>query len=446
MSRTEGPRLAEGDYVDLIRVHVADPTAQSIASTVARLMREGAIRDGARLPTVRELAAVFHVSPGTISQAWALLRKRGLAHGRGKAGVVVSTSWPGEPRGGPAMHAGARDLRYITPDPALLPSRLTLALQEALQIPDVNTYSTIPILPDLRDVISEDWPFRAQAFLAVNGGADGVYLTLQSLTVPGDRVVVPEPAAPTMLLMLRELSLIGVPVPEDSEGPRVEGMRRAMSAHPAVVCLQPRAAVPTGRTISASRLADLTHILRRSSANIIELDDLHQLSAADSPSFGSVLPERTLLIRSFSKSHGPDLRVGVIGGSADHIRSIRTRISTGRRWGSKIMQGAVAWMLRDAQSIVEVQQARRIYSSRLNALLDALGLPTGSHVSTCGLCLWLPVAEEEEAVRHLECHAYKVLPGSTHFVLRPRPHIRVATSRLTEDVDNLAALLQSVRA
>ena len=51
----------------------SDTTPKGIAGDLARLVTNGDLEAGARLPTVRELATELGVSPATVSQAWQAL-------------------------------------------------------------------------------------------------------------------------------------------------------------------------------------------------------------------------------------------------------------------------------------------------------------------------------------------------------------------------------------
>jgi len=56
-----------------LAAHVDDRSPRGIAATVARMVRNGELRPGDRLPTVRFLAAELGVSPATVSGAWQAL-------------------------------------------------------------------------------------------------------------------------------------------------------------------------------------------------------------------------------------------------------------------------------------------------------------------------------------------------------------------------------------
>jgi DNA-binding FadR family transcriptional regulator len=62
-----------------------DTTPRAIAGVLARLINTGELPQGARLPTVRELASELAVSPATVSQAWQALSRAGLIESRGRA-------------------------------------------------------------------------------------------------------------------------------------------------------------------------------------------------------------------------------------------------------------------------------------------------------------------------------------------------------------------------
>ena len=55
-------------------------------------------------------------------------------------------------------------------------------------------------------------------------------------------------------------------------------------------------------------------------------------------SLGRWLPERTVHIRSYSKSHGPDLRLAAVGGAGDLVTAVANRRLLGPGWSSRILQ------------------------------------------------------------------------------------------------------------
>src|SRR5918912_4463806 len=97
-------------------------TAREIAASVEARIREGELAPGARLPTIRELAAAAGVSPMTVTTAYRELRRRGLVSAAGRRGTRVSEQPPLPVTAAPLVPPGSRDLATGNPDPDLLPS------------------------------------------------------------------------------------------------------------------------------------------------------------------------------------------------------------------------------------------------------------------------------------------------------------------------------------
>lgn len=75
-----------------IAVDVASPTPpyEQIRSQIAGHVRSGLLADGARLPTIRALAADLGVAPGTVARAYTELEAAGLVASRRRTGTVVT--------------------------------------------------------------------------------------------------------------------------------------------------------------------------------------------------------------------------------------------------------------------------------------------------------------------------------------------------------------------
>lgn len=422
---------------------VSDVSARGIASYVAALVRTGGIAQGEVLPPVRALAQEFRVSPATISTSWGLLKKRGLLVGTGKSGVRISGA-----HGlvhGLEMFAtvpGVNDLRLLHPDLDLLPA-IDQALIGAARQPNLNEYYDSAILPELQEAIAPSWPGPADAFAVANGGVDAVWSVLHANSVPGDRIIVESPTQPQLLSLMADLGLTVVPVGYDENGLDPVSFREALATWPVAVFFQPRAQVPTGGSMSRDRVATLAGILRGAQQPmIIEYDDLGELAREPHFSFSSYLPKQTVVIRSYEKSYGPDLRLAIIGASFSVIRNTHAQIRLTRQWTSRILQAALEWMIRDAETGVAIEAARNTYTARLDTLCSLLRERGIAVSSRDGFCAWVPVLDEVAAARELAALGILVLRGESCYAGPRRPHVRVATSRLSlEAMPQLADII-----
>ncbi|TFG94201.1 MAG: GntR family transcriptional regulator, partial [Myxococcales bacterium] len=100
---------------------ITGSTAVEIARSLERLVREGRLRPGALLPTVRELAGRLGTSPGTVASAYRSLGRRGVLLAEGRRGTRIAGSPLLRTRIEAPVPEGVRDLASGNPAPALLP-------------------------------------------------------------------------------------------------------------------------------------------------------------------------------------------------------------------------------------------------------------------------------------------------------------------------------------
>lgn len=62
---------------------------QELAEHTARLIADGLLRPGERLPSVRQACRIHAISPVTVTQAYYLLESRGLIEARPRSGYFV---------------------------------------------------------------------------------------------------------------------------------------------------------------------------------------------------------------------------------------------------------------------------------------------------------------------------------------------------------------------
>ena len=117
-------------------------------------------------------------------------------------------------------------------------------------------------------------------------------------------------------------------------------------------------------------------------------------TAATSPraalvSLGSWLPDRTVHIRSFSKSHGPDLRLAAIGGAGEVVAAVANRRLLGPGWSSRILQAVLVDLLADPATADVLDHARAEYAPppaprRRGARASRRARRRPATASTCG--------------------------------------------------------------
>jgi DNA-binding transcriptional MocR family regulator len=436
-----------GDVLATIVDKVDDRSARGIAAALNRMITAGDLPIGTRLPTVRDLARELRVSPTTVSEAWQSLAAVGAIEARGRSGSFVRAHPSGTVRRryrdvteGPGHFSV--DLSGGTPDPALLPD-LTGALADVARQRLTRSYVDDPVLPALGTSLRARWPFRPEAMTVVDGAQDALDRIATVLVRLGDRVVVENPGFPPLFDLLDALGADVVAVPLDEHGIVPDALAAAVADGPVAVFLQPRAHNPTGVSMTESRARELAKALRSSEAVVVEDDHHGDIAQAEAVSLGRWLPDRTVLVRSFSKSHGPDLRLAAVGGAAAVVEPLVERRLLGPGWSSRLLQAVLRELLEDPGARAQVAQARDTYTRRRVALVEALRRNGIDLAAGDGINLWLPVAEERRAQVTMAAAGIGVAPGHP-FVIDPTAvadHLRVTVGLVADGHDALAARL-----
>ena len=422
--------------------------AAEIARSIEAAIGAGQLAPGEKLPPMRALAARLGVSPATVNAAYRALRGRGLLTAAGRRGTAV--------RGRPALRtplapvvpAGALDLATGNPDPALL-APLRRALGRIDSVP--HLYAEEHQLPGLRRLARREFAadgIPSDHLAVVSGALDGIERVLEAHLRPGDRVAVEDPGFSNVLDLVAALGLEVVPVALDDRGMLPDALERALARGVRALIATPRAQNPTGAAFDAARAAALRRVLRRQPQLLVVEDD-HAGAVAGVPPYTlwERGRERWALLRSTSKTHGPDLRLALMAGDSVTVGRVEGRQRIGFRWVSHLLQRVVVELASDPDSRRRVQRAARTYAERRAALLEALAARGIEAHGRSGLNIWIPVPEEVTAVQGLLDAGYAVSAGE-RFRIESGPAIRVTVSRLPVATagalaDSIAACLRS---
>jgi len=424
---------------------ITERSARGIAAAVGRMISAGDLAVGSRLPTVRELSKDLGVSPTTVSEAWQSLAAVGAIDARGRQGTFVrQPTGPATPRRYRRVTEGpghfALDLSSGTPDPALLPD-LGPVIARVSRHPLTSSYLDEPVLPELASRVRADWPFVPEELTVVDGAMDALDRVASVIVRLGDRVVVEHPTFPPLLDLLDLLGAEIIGVDMDAEGMQPDGLAAALALGATAVFLQPRAHNPTGITMTEARCAELAEVLATSDAVIVEDDHSGDIASGALVSLGKWLPTRTVHIRSYSKSHGPDLRLAAVGGAGHVVSSVANRRLLGPGWSSRILQAVLVEMLGHQPTIDAVAAARAEYAARRAAVTAVLTEAGVGFTGTDGINLWMQVSDERSALLTLAAQGIGAAPGEPFMVRDDVPSLRVTVGNIDHSLADYAARL-----
>jgi DNA-binding transcriptional MocR family regulator len=413
-------------------------TAREIAASAEAAIREGLVETGEPLPTVRALASALGTSPATVNSAYRILRQRGLVIAEGRRGTRVA------PR--PALRAPQRPSLRPTPSPRSTPSRrdLSVGLPDPALLPELG--------PALARVDSESYPLEAldrglfelakasyeadgvaaDAIAVVGGALDAVERVLHAHLRPGDRVVIEDPAYPSIRDILMALGLVAIPAAVDERGIIPAALEASLAKGADAVVAVPRAQNPLGAALDDERAAELRALLR-TRPDVLLVEDDHAGIVAGAPFVSLTEPSwpRWAVIRSVSKYLHPDLRVALVAGDETTIARVEGRQALGTRWVSHVLQRTAATLMQDPDFERSALHARDAYAARRAAMIDALAEHGIQAHGRSGLNVWVPVREEAPVVRALYDAGWMVLAGERFRIAAP-PGLRITIATLRE--------------
>lgn len=418
-----------------------EATAKGLAMAVTRAIRADEIRSGDRLPPIRTVARELCLSPTTVNVAWGLLRRSGMIQTDGRRGTTVTADrLPGSlryRRALPTEDDFELDLADGIPDPDLLPE-LGVALRDITTSASPGGYLRNRALPALIELLEADWPYSAEAFSIVDGAMDAVDLVARALVRPGDRVVVECPTFPPVLDLMESLGARIIPVTVDEQGMRPDELAKALVRPAVLLFLQPRGQNPTGASITRQRIDDLVPLIRPSGVTVLEDDAAGSVAMTPPISLGRCLPAQVIHARSFSKSHGAELRLAAVSGTQAAINEIEGLRQFAQGWTSRILQRALLNFLSDERSSARVESARVEYGERADRVRRALRQHGVEVQDGDGLNIWVPVVDESAALMRLSMDGIAVAPGSPFGCGPADPHIRISIGLLREGYEEVA--------
>ncbi|UJP10974.1 aminotransferase class I/II-fold pyridoxal phosphate-dependent enzyme [Microbacterium sp. KUDC0406] len=428
---------------------ITGSTAAEIADSIRALRERGLLSPGDALPPVRELASALSVNRNTAVAAYRQLAQAGLVLSSGRAGTVVAGAGS-VAQEGHAADTVLRDIGSGNPDPGYIPDP-TPALHRIVGRPVL--YGE-PVIDPALDTWARTWVAadlgRDDLRVTITSGAvDAVERLLAQALMRDDAVALEDPCFLASIHTARLGGYRTIPVPVDSEGMTVDGLRGALDAGVRAIVCTPRAQNPTGASLSPARATALRELLAEHPYVLIIEDD-HFSALSRRPYESLIGPEhrRYALVRSVSKFLGPDMCLAVAATDPTTAERLAMRLSPGTTWVSHLLQRLALTQLQDASVQTLFDEAAEHYASRNRAFAEGLAVRGIPCEPGDGLNLWveLPVPARI-AAEHLMRRGWLARTGDEFRPdegLQPSHHLRLTVHDL--DADETTALLDDLAA
>ncbi|RBY84160.1 PLP-dependent aminotransferase family protein [Blastococcus sp. TF02A-30] len=401
------------------------PRYAALAGRVRRLVAEGRVPLGSRLPAERELAAALGLSRATVTAAYARLREDGWAVARQGSGTFAALP-AGPDRGGwvPAPADGdVLDLAHAAPlGSPLVPVAFERALAELPRHLPGHGYHPAG-LPDLRARIAERYtarglPTTAEEVLVTAGSLHAVSIAFQLLLRRGSRLLVEQPTYPNALQAGLAAGARVVPAglaPEDPAAGLAAAEEALAAVRPPVAYLMPDFQNPTGVLRGVAERERLAAALRRAGTTAVVDETLVDLGldATPPPPLAAFGPGH-VSVGTLSKSAWGGLRIGWLRADAALVRRL-TAVAVRTTLSQPVLEQLAACAVLDELDVSLVGH-RRVLRERRDVLVDELRrrLPAWSvPLPAGGLVLWcrLPSARSRALVAAAEPLGLRLAAG-----------------------------------
>lgn len=400
------------------------PLYRQIIGGIRQQIAEGALPQGTRLPTVRQLAQTLGTTALTVQTAYSELRAEGWLEatvGRGTfvraaarpADLVARVGKDLSPDGVLTDESriqevmGLSSLASSDPDPTSYPvDAFQGALLEATRAGALLAYGPAEGDRRLRVALSEYVRARGvQAtpddLLVTRGVTHALSLLTQTLTQPGDCVLVASPTYLGFLNTLQALRVEPLGVPVDDEGLDLEHLERLLNRRrPRFLYLVPTYHNPTGNSLSPRRRQALLELTGRYGLPIIEDDIYGRLplsEPAPPPLLRDAAPGGVIYTDAFSKVLMPALRLGFVIAPPALRARLRFLRQAEDLCGSAFTERALALFLERGHLKAHLDRILPRLKTKRDTLLGALKrfMPAGVRwtVPQGGFNLWVTLPE-----------------------------------------------------
>ena len=394
----------------------AAPLRAQLERELRAAIRSGRLRAGAKLPPSRLLADELEVSRGVVVEAYSQLVAEGYLVARSGDGTRIADGLAQQPPAPRAPSGSAPRIRYDLrsgiPDLSYFPRREWQSATATVlrDLPDAAlSYGSRRGLRQLRVALTE-YLGRVRAVVAepervfiTTGAAPAMGVIWQTLRQRGAaRVAVEDPGWRAIPDTVAQAGLEAIPIAVDEYGLDISALERVDVD---AVALSPAHQYPTGAVLAPVRRAQLVGWARRRGALIVEddYDAEYRYDREPIASLQGLAPDCVAYVGTASKTLAPAVRLGWALVPSYLVGEMAAQHGVARATPSALIQSVYATLLQHGDVDRHLRRTRRVYQSRRNALIGALGqwLPessVGGAAAGLHVIAWLPDGTNETTI------------------------------------------------
>jgi DNA-binding transcriptional MocR family regulator len=377
---------------------------ERIYEDLRRSVDEGEIGPGERLPSIRDVAERYGCNKLTAQRAFDLLSSSGRIENRVGSGSYARYPQPiDESKGDFSSAFLSEDFFPFDEAGEILASLLARERGRVFSAPSLHGEVS------LLTALSRRFALLPESLLVTGGGQQGLDLVRRLFSERGEpAVLVEEPTYPGALSLFRPR--MSLPFGEDGPDPdHLAAWFGTVGSAPKFFYTVPELHNPTGLRHSLERKKEIARIASFLDITIVEDDYLSELLPERGPRYVDLIPERTIWIKSLSKTSAPGIRIGILAAPAPLLsRLVRLRAESD--------PGPATWLQLFAAGILDsglydrhLGRIRGIADRRRVELLELLALhrsliPT---LGGAGFNLWVRAKERPPGISDSWAEGYR---------------------------------------
>ena len=408
---------------------------EQVAEKIVKLIHNGALKEGDRIPSLRQLSHDLNVSINTVKEAYWKLENHNYIEAVPQSGFYVKKQsndfseqsidlpWQLNPQEVSLcrIYGAFQNIGQCTPevslgicvlDPQFWPNeKMGRYFNDAIRNQEYDTYNYLmpPGYQPLREQIarlglSSGLNLSPDEIIITNGCHEAVFLALMVLCKPGDTVVFESPMYFNLIQLIAQLNLKIIEVPTSPmEGMNLDTLQFILQNHSVkAVFTISNFNNPLGYMLPSNKKKQLVKLLTKYQVPLIEDDIYGDISFHERPDTCKTYDTQgnVILCSSFSKTLAPGLRIGwmIPGKFYDRAINLKSLLNVST---ASINQIAVATFLKEGGYERHLRNLRKKTGQNVEAVRGCIlkYFPNGTRVTQPkgGLLLWIELPEEISA-------------------------------------------------
>lgn len=336
------------------------------------------LKRGKKIPSIREMAALFNCSKATVIRAYSELETNHVLYSVPHSGYFVVNNHQYNP-----SNVDSIDFASMMPEPALIPYlEFRHCINQALDVYQEESlmYNDIQGLIDLRIALSKQLRnyqiFVQPENVYITAGAQQILDILVRMPFPNGKttVLVEQPTYPGIINSLKIAGVTGIGIARNYNGidfNRLETLFK--NGNIKFFYTMPRYQNPLGTSYTRQEKALILDLARKYDVYIVEDDYLAEFNfdtKAD-PLYAMDDSDHVIYVKSYSKVCLPGLRIGTVLLPQPFKSVFLEYKCCVAPYTSSLLQGALSIFFQNGMYTNYVHKIRKFYDSRISMLTYA---------------------------------------------------------------------------